>query len=269
MKDYYALLGIGIEASRTEVRRAYRAKAKEAHPDLSGDEGHNLFLAIKEAYEVLSSKAAREAYDETWRATQRHSKAPAQEWDYRLFLKARKDDPESLAKLICFDLLHDRDSEAVDLDESWRGGFFSLKPYLDREDFMDFGFLLSEAYMEQGAIVKAYRLLRGIAELEEDHPYFKHFYAEVLERLAAIVRQKLPEDDDDRLRMAFLSDLVRLSYPAKEEARLRKLFSELLTAAGRHEDAAQQIFKAYDLAPKMPGLKETVKLLKDLGMPEF
>ena len=265
MKDYYAILGLKSDCGTADVRKAYRAKAKEVHPDLVGDEGTARFLALKEAYEVLSTPSTRESYDLT-RRTAFRTEATV-EWDYRDFLHGRKNDPESLARLICYDLLHDRDSEAVDLyEEAQVGGFFSLRRYLEREDFMDYAFLLAEAYLERDAVVKAYRLFRGIAELEEEHPYFKHFYAEVLERMASIVRRSLPDDDDDRLRMAFLVDLVKLSYPAREEARLRKLLAELLTAAGRHEAAAAEIFKAYALAPKLPGLAETVKTLRELGM---
>ncbi len=265
MKDYYMILGLKPECGINEIRRAYRAKAKEVHPDLVGDEGTARFLALKEAYEVLSDTSTREAYDITRKAARKS--ATTVEWDYRDFLHGRKDDPESLAKLVCYDLLHDRDSEAVDLyDEAQSGGFFSLRQYLEREDFMDYAFLLAEAYLERDAVVKAYRLLRGVAELEEEHPYFKHFYIEVLQRLASIVQKSLPDNDDNRLRMAFLYDLVKLSYPPKEEARLRKLLSELLAAAGRHQAAADEVFKAYELAPKLPGLAQTVKTLRELGM---
>lgn len=265
MKDYYMILGLRPECETDEIRRAYRVKAKEVHPDLVGDEGTARFLALKEAYEVLSVTSTREAYDLTRRAARKGETSV--EWDYRDFLHGRKDDPKSLAKLVCYDLLHDRDSEAVDLyDEAQSGGFFSLRKYLEREDFMDYAFLLAEAYLERNAVVKAYRLLRGIAELEEEHPYFKHFYIEVLERMASIVQKTLPDDDDNRLRMAFLFDLVKLSFPPREEARLRRLLSELLTATGRHQSAAAEIFKAYELAPKLPGLAETVKTLRDLGM---
>jgi len=265
LKDYYAILGLKPNCGRTEVRRAYRAKAKEVHPDMSGEEGTARFLALKEAYEVLAGKATREAYDLTWRATRKKGKVT--DWDYRDFLSGKKDDPESLARLICYDLLHDLDGEAVELyDEAQTGGFFSLRKYLEREDFMDYAFMLAEAYLEQDALVKAYRLFRGIAELEEEDPYFKHFYVEVLDRMAAIVRHSLPDDPDNRLRMAFVTDLVKLSYHPREEARLRKLLSELLAAEGRDEDAAREIFRAYELAPRLPGLEETVKTLRELGL---
>ena len=88
----------------------------------------------------------------------------------------------------------------------------------------------------------------------------------MLERLADIVRRPLPDDENEALRITFLTDLVKLSYPAGEEARLRKLLSELLSAAGRHEAAAREVFKAFRLAPKLPGLAETVKLLREMGL---
>ncbi|PIE04516.1 MAG: molecular chaperone DnaJ [Spirochaetales bacterium] len=264
MKDYYAILGVSPDADLSTVRKAFREKAKEVHPDTAGSTGTARFLAIKEAWEILSSAAGRESYDISRRAAKRSESRS--DWDYRDFLHGRKDDPESLARLICYDLLHDRDTEALNLyDSASGGGFFSLKDYLDREDFMDYAFLLAEAYLERGALVKAYRLLRGIAELEEEHPYFRHFYVEVLEKMASIVRRSLPDDNENRLRMAFISDLVTFSYPDREEARLRKLLSELLSAAGRYEEAAVELRKAYELAPTMPGLAETVKMMRETG----
>ena len=263
MKNYYTVLGLEAECSSSDVRRAYRSRAKTLHPDRVGREGTARFLALKEAYEILISPPAREAYDKTLRSLRRG----AADWDYRDFLRGRRNHPESLARLICYDLLHDRDDEAVELfEEARRGGIFSLRAHLDREDFMDYSFLLAEAYLEQDAVVKGYRLLRGIADLEEEHPYFKHFYPEVLERLSDIVRRPLPDDENEALRITLLTDLVKLSYPAGEEARLRKLLSELLSAAGRHEAAAREVFKAFRLAPKLPGLAETVELLREMGL---
>ncbi len=263
MKDYYAILGVSPSSSTETIRKAYRKKAKEAHPDSSGKSETDYFLAVKEAWEILSSKSSRELYDISWKASKAQQTSS---WDYRTFLHQRKDNPENLARLICFDLLHDREDEAVDLHSSaLESGFFSLKDHLDREDFMDYAFLLAEAYQERGAVVKAFRLFRGLADLEEEHPYFKHFYIEVLQKMESIVRRSLPDDKDNRLRMAFINNLLTLSYPAKEEARLRKLLSELLSAAGRNKEAFAELNKAYRLCPNLPGLSETIKILGEMG----
>jgi len=264
MKDYYAILGLCPNCSKAEIHKSYRAKAKELHPDLSGDDQTAKFLALKEAYEILSGELTRDAYNRSRRSVRKSSSKSS--WDYRSFLNARKDNPENLARLICFDLLHDNGSQAIRLfEEAQSSGCFSLLQNLEREDFMDYAFLLAEAYLEQNSFVKAYRLLRGIARLEEERPYFRHFYVEVLERMSSIVQHQLPEDQDNRLRITFLSDMIRLSYPPRESARLRKLLSELLASIGRYQEAAENLFEAYELAPRMPGIRERIASLKESG----
>lgn len=63
MSDYYEILGIGKNASKDEIRRAYRRLAHEHHPDKGGGQAEK-FKAINEAYEVLSDDAKRAQYDQ-------------------------------------------------------------------------------------------------------------------------------------------------------------------------------------------------------------
>jgi Ca-activated chloride channel family protein len=63
-KDYYSILGIPQTASEDEVRKAYRALAREHHPDSSEDpQTAEKFQELQEAYEVLSSPTQRQKYD--------------------------------------------------------------------------------------------------------------------------------------------------------------------------------------------------------------
>lgn len=62
--DLYAILGVARGASSEEIKRAYRQKAREYHPDANPDPGAaERFKEISAAYEVLSDPAKRERYD--------------------------------------------------------------------------------------------------------------------------------------------------------------------------------------------------------------
>jgi molecular chaperone DnaJ len=77
-KNYYLVLGIASDATQDEIKSAYREKAKQWHPDHSG-EGSEPFLAIREAYQVLCDPAQRRAYDEERARRERRSQPTARE----------------------------------------------------------------------------------------------------------------------------------------------------------------------------------------------
>lgn len=64
-RDYYEILGVGRDASETEVKRAFRGLARELHPDVNAHDpqAEEKFKAAAEAYEVLSNPEQRQTYD--------------------------------------------------------------------------------------------------------------------------------------------------------------------------------------------------------------
>src|SRR5574344_1733667 len=115
MRDCYKILGVSKNATAAEIRRAYRQKAKLLHPDTT-HEDPDAFRALVEASEVLSDVKSRSLFDESYNGST-NDKNPffhyhKDSFDYRTWLLAREDD-ESQSKLIFFDLMHNREDNAV------------------------------------------------------------------------------------------------------------------------------------------------------------
>jgi len=65
-KDYYEILGVARDASEADIKKSFRRLAMKYHPDRNKDDKstEEKFKEVKEAYEILSNKEKRAAYDQ-------------------------------------------------------------------------------------------------------------------------------------------------------------------------------------------------------------
>ncbi|WP_186576453.1 molecular chaperone DnaJ [Aquibacillus kalidii] len=64
-RDYYEILGVSKDASKDELKKAYRKLARKYHPDVNKEsDAADKFKEAKEAYEVLGNEQKRAQYDQ-------------------------------------------------------------------------------------------------------------------------------------------------------------------------------------------------------------
>lgn len=81
--NHYEVLGIAVDSSDREVKKAYRRLALRFHPDKNLNESEangEVFKQINDSYRVLSDPQSRKEYDETlWRAQQQQREQQEQQ----------------------------------------------------------------------------------------------------------------------------------------------------------------------------------------------
>ena len=228
MKDFYKILGVRPNATLSEIKRAYREKAKLLHPDLTGDTSRrDEFNEVVQAYRVLSDMRQRSIFDESFFIKIKRSYKNADSFNYYDWLKAREDE-ESRAKLIFYTLMHQKEDEAVAEFKRMQTNHadFSLKKWFTREDFMDYGYILAEELVIRGEYYDAIILLEQSIQMEYSYHYFYIFFPEVIEFTLNILKRNIDGVISDELALDVFERALDLNLGTKNDAFFLRKMSE-------------------------------------------
>jgi curved DNA-binding protein CbpA len=220
LNNHYDLLGVRQGASASEIKRAFREKAKQIHPDIAGSSQAETMRKLISAYEVLSNPERRFEYD---KAYSRFVKKCG--FDYRIWL-GEQDDPASQAKLIFFELLHLEEERAIAI---WRknGGLdFQLEKYMDKEDWMDCRYILAEELDRRNFSLEAFKLLAAVLAEERRRPYFKLFTVEIENYLKNLVKFRLRPQVDEETWIDCMETMIGLGFSAQDEKRFTRSMAD-------------------------------------------
>jgi curved DNA-binding protein CbpA len=261
MINYYEILGIGRNSTAQQIKKSFRKRAKELHPDLRREDTEaaaEKMRLLLSAYQVLNDLEKRIQYDRALDAILNH-----RGFDYREFLKSRVDDYRSQAKLVFHDLLTNRRDDAVSLYErlTLEVGV-DLEKHMNREDYMDCAFLLAEAYESRGSLVVAYELYKKLYLYELRAPYFRHFTEEIVDRLRSLICFRMMETLTQAESIKYLNEAIMFDFSRKDNAFFYKKLAEVHSDLGDTDAAVKCLQKGLQLDRKLSGVK---KLMERLG----
>ena len=258
MVDYYKILEINIHSSLQEIKKSFRKKAKELHPDLknsgNGKNSSEAMMLLLKAYRILSNPEKRAEYDNNY-LQQENNAAP--QFNYREFLKSQKDDFTYQSRLIFYDLINSNSAEALDLYENMLSReSYDMEKHLTRADYLECIFLLAEEFEKRGEYIRAFEFLKKLYYNEQSTPFFKHFIEEITERMKNMVCFKMIGMAPPDLTIKHLNELVQFNFSNKDNAFFYKKMAELALKTGNKPDALKYLKLGLKYNKKLAGIKK-------------
>lgn len=252
--DCYSILEVERFAPRHEIRRAFCRLVKKYHPDHNrrDPQAAAKLRDIVNAYRVLSDDRSKLLHDQRLRFEEQADASLT--WER--FLR-RQSDLELRCREMFNDLLNGYTERAVCCYEKMH----ELHPDIDiltilgTKDYLDFKFLLGEAYEVQGCLREAIVHYEEVYEEEKEEPRQRYFFEEVEDRLkriycTRIVRECSPAEAVDYYRRA-----LRLRHSKRDQAQIHKRIAECCFQTENYAEAREALKKAAELFPTIKGLE--------------
>lgn len=249
--DYYQILAVEPNAPSRDIRKAFRARVLEVHPDKAAEptDGEALRDLIQ-AFEVLGDPEMREDYDRILRI----QKIGSGEEKSKLPHVTESERPINQARSVLYLLLRERGQEALErlrtFEESPR---LFLRRHLDEEEFIDAAFLLGEVYEKRGALVAALRWYQEVIEQEADRRMHRPCLGETVDRVKRLLIYRLASHEDPRVVLQYLRRAEALGLSRVEKADVLKRRAQCFLDLDMKDVAAQNLREALHLNPQAKG----------------
>jgi curved DNA-binding protein CbpA len=231
LQNHYDLLGIKPGAGAAEIKKAFRSKAKQLHPDIAGSIHLESMRRLLDAYETLSNLEKRFEYDlEFKKSAAYHVYTKDRGFNYRIWLNEQKD-PASKAKLVFYELMRLEEDRAI---EVWRenGGLdFRMEKYLERGDWMDCQYILAEELDKRDFHLEAFKLLTTLLAEEHRRSYFNLFTPEILSYVKTLVKKKLKAKVDRETWIDCMQALIGIGFSQRDEKQFTESIAQTLKEA--------------------------------------
>lgn len=254
--DHYKTLGIPRDATRAEIRKAFRAMAKKCHPDRnSGREewATDQMRLVIEAHRVLSDTSLRATYDR-----ERELVAEIAQKKSNLRPKGRPEgqNPRACAERVLYDLLAGDVAQAVKDYERLVSAVnrFDLTDHLDAHDWLDCKFLLAEAYERRSQFEKAFAMYEDLYKSPAAQRRAAFFRHEVRDRMVRICCQGPSRRASPQESVGFYMRALALDLPRNRQAFFHKKIAECCMSAGDDESARRHLGIAFQLKPDLKGV---------------
>jgi curved DNA-binding protein CbpA len=222
LENFYKQLGIQPGASASEIKKAFRKKAKQLHPDITGSENSKVMQELLKAYHALSDLNRRFEIDRAYSAYTKK-----QNFDYRTWLK-EQGDPKSTAKLIFYELMRLEEESAIEIWQKSGGLDFCLEKYMERADWMDCQYILAEELDKRGFSLEAFKLITALLAEENRRPYFNLFTPEIYKYLKSIVKNRLKPFVDKQTWIDCMEALIGIGFSAFDEKTFKESMAKTL-----------------------------------------
>ncbi|MDE0958679.1 MAG: J domain-containing protein [Planctomycetota bacterium] len=249
--DHYLILGVDPDCREEEIRKAFRKRLLEIHPDKTEhpkdpDEMRSLLLA----FEVLSDNDRRDSYDNMWKIVA--GKDPELSSIPHVTESGR---PAARVRSVFYLLLEQRNEEALErLADLEPGSRLLLRNHLDSGEFVDACFLLGEIDEGRKDWHGALEWFEELIRVEQTRNVKRPCYSEALERAKKLLLKRTTGRLDPRVGLEYLRRAEVLGLDRAGHAEVAKKRASCYLEMEMKVEASKHFKEFMRLQPRAKGV---------------